>query len=156
MEETKTRHCCRCHEDKPIAAFARGRRGGLQYHCRACQALYHKEHYAKNKKRYIQQARQRQKRLQAEVRAIKDQPCAECGQRYPFYVMDFDHREGHKKVAVINRMVMLGWSRDRILAEIAKCDVVCANCHRERTWQRKQNAKKQSAAAAPVDPDRPA
>ena len=69
------------------------------------------------------------------VRAAKDQPCLDCGERYPPYVMDLDHR-GDKKFNVSQG---LRRPLEEILAEIAKCDPVCANCHRERTWRRLQS-----------------
>jgi hypothetical protein len=68
------------------------------------------------------------------MRAAKDKPCADCGVHYPYYVMDFDHREGEDKLANVTRLRYM--SEDTLRAEIAKCDVVCANCHRERTWKR--------------------
>lgn len=64
------------------------------------------------------------------IRAAKNVPCADCGQRYPYYVMDFDHREEKST----NVGWMRGCGRARLEAEIAKCDVVCANCHRERSF----------------------
>jgi hypothetical protein len=67
------------------------------------------------------------------IRDIKEQtPCADCGELFPYYVMDFDHLRD-KKRAVSN---MRSYSEVKILEEIAKCDLVCANCHRERTYQR--------------------
>jgi hypothetical protein len=53
-------------------------------------------------------------------------------------VMDFDHREGEEKcfnLSIAAGQTRLSWAK--MLAEIAKCDVVCANCHRERTHQRR-------------------
>jgi len=72
----------------------------------------------------------------------KNKPCMDCGIKYPFYVMQFDHRPDENKLFVIgahrnNR------SADKILAEIAKCDIVCANCHSIRTWNRKHAFKEQ-------------
>jgi hypothetical protein len=64
------------------------------------------------------------------LRAAKAKPCADCGRSYPHYVMDLDHRRG-KKVRACSRMHQTG--ARMLKAEIAKCDVVCANCHRERT-----------------------
>jgi hypothetical protein len=49
--------------------------------------------------------------------------------------MDFDHI-GDDKTAAINKMVWRPVSEARLRAEIAKCEVVCANCHRERTHRR--------------------
>lgn len=73
-------------------------------------------------------------RNQATIRAAKAKPCADCEIEYPFYVMDLDHVRGKKLVAVGH----IGpCSIEKLLAEIAKCDVVCSNCHRERTFRRK-------------------
>jgi hypothetical protein len=48
--------------------------------------------------------------------------------------MDFDHREGEKKFFEMNRVNRV--TMRAIKREIEKCDVVCANCHRERTYRR--------------------
>lgn len=66
---------------------------------------------------------------------LKDVPCADCGQRYPFFVMDFDHVRGEKKFN-LSRVASVGHSWAVIIEEAAKCDVVCANCHRIRTHTR--------------------
>lgn len=47
--------------------------------------------------------------------------------------MDFDHRDPHDKTANLSAAWAGGWTRERVLEEAAKCDVVCANCHRIRT-----------------------
>lgn len=70
------------------------------------------------------------------IQMAKARPCADCGNRYPPYVMDLDHVRG-KKIANVSAMTV-SFSFARILIEIAKCDVVCANCHRERTAKRKR------------------
>lgn len=62
----------------------------------------------------------------------KDQPCTDCGKDFPSYVMDFDHVRG-PKVGSISSLVSK-CDLSKIEAEIAKCEIVCANCHRERTW----------------------
>lgn len=85
-------------------------------------------------------ARVVRKRLRQELRRELDEyksttPCADCGQTYPHYVMDFDHVRG-EKMANVSHLARSHGSRTRLFAEIAKCDLVCANCHRERTQQR--------------------
>lgn len=70
------------------------------------------------------------------IQEYKKVPCADCGETYPPYVMDFDHREGEEKLFLVSKVQHHG--KQKILDEIAKCDVVCSNCHRERTHQRKQ------------------
>ena len=64
------------------------------------------------------------------IRKAKDKPCADCGQRYPSYVMDFDHVRGVKRfnIGAPGRR-----TAGVVAVEIAKCDVICANCHRIRT-----------------------
>lgn len=65
----------------------------------------------------------------------KARPCADCGVQYPPYVMQFDHREPKTKLFVIGAS-LFSRSLSAVLAEIEKCDVVCANCHFQRTWER--------------------
>lgn len=69
--------------------------------------------------------------------AAKARPCADCGIEYPPIVMEFDHVRGQKEFSIGNHVKSV--SRERLVAEIAKCDVVCANCHRLRTLRRKVN-----------------
>jgi hypothetical protein len=60
--------------------------------------------------------------------------CADCGYAEHHAALDFDHRPGTVKVRDVKGGQQLGW--EALLAEIAKCDVVCANCHRIRTYER--------------------
>lgn len=66
---------------------------------------------------------------------LKSMPCTDCGVKYPPYVMHFDHRDPSTKLFNIGHIVTR--SMTLILAEIEKCDLVCANCHAERTWGHK-------------------
>lgn len=68
------------------------------------------------------------------MHAAKSVPCADCGGTFDPVCMDFDHRPGEVKSRSVARMV--GYPHDEIRREIAKCDVVCANCHRLRTKSR--------------------
>lgn len=68
------------------------------------------------------------------VQEAKDKPCTDCGKIYHHSVMDFDHLPQFQKLFPISK-----WrqhSRKQIKEEIAKCEVVCSNCHRARTWSR--------------------
>jgi hypothetical protein len=66
--------------------------------------------------------------------ALKARPCADCDGSYPPCVMDFDHRPGVEKVSNVSQLV---WKdRALLLAEVAKCDLICSNCHRMRTHHR--------------------
>lgn len=67
-------------------------------------------------------------------------PCTDCGISYPHYVMDFDHRPGEDKLFNLSDVGNRLCSKASMEAEMAKCDVVCANCHRVRTYERLRTA----------------
>jgi len=50
--------------------------------------------------------------------------------------MDFDHRPGEEKLFLLKVSKMVTYKLETVLLEIAKCDLVCANCHRMRTQRR--------------------
>lgn len=105
--------------------------------CRPCRAAYKQEHYAANRRRYIDNAIGRRKRVGEErmlmlVEYLRDRPCVDCGED-DVLVLEFDHL-GDKEFSIARGF------RDRTMAalvlEMAKCEVVCANCHRRRTAAR--------------------
>lgn len=63
--------------------------------------------------------------------------CADCGYNAHPAALDFDHLPGSDKIRGVAAMV--NFSRNALVAEIAKCECVCANCHRIRTWQRRRD-----------------
>lgn len=69
------------------------------------------------------------------VRDSRTRPCQDCGGTFPWYVMEFDHVRGQKKFSIA-RATSRGINQVR--EEIAKCEVVCANCHAARTYHRGQ------------------
>jgi len=76
--------------------------------------------------------------LGLEIKSLKEStPCMDCRQLFPFECMDFDHREASEKSNNVGTMVAHGHNRQKVMAEIAKCDLVCANCHRIRTRKRR-------------------
>jgi hypothetical protein len=133
------KRCSRCLRWCPRSEFASNaaRPDGLQNCCRECQRRYLRQHYEANRAYYLAKAHRANVRRYAEVRALlrslKNLPCADCGVQYPAWVMDFDHIRGDKRFDVgtgVRRSLAV------LLEEIAKCEVVCANCHRERTHRR--------------------
>lgn len=110
-------------------------RGIRHTRCKYCMSQVCRQHYQSNKQSYLDRARARevlvtednQKRL---IEYLVCHPCVDCGQT-DVRVLDFDHVRG-KKSGNISRMVTNGYSWSTIEAEIAKCEVRCANCHRIR------------------------
>ncbi len=133
------RRCGACGETKPVEEFnwRRKQKGQRDNMCRPCRAKYKQEHYATNRQRYIDNAGLRRKRIGEErmqmlVAYLREHPCVDCGES-DVLVLEFDHL-GDKEFSIG------GAFRDRslqaILDEMAKCEVVCANCHRRRTATR--------------------
>ena len=84
------------------------------------------------------------------IAEAKNVPCKDCTGRFPTCVMDFDHVSGIK-VKDVSSMITHSPTPE-LLAEIKKCEVVCANCHRVRTHNRRLQATEEAKAAIPADP----
>jgi hypothetical protein len=80
----------------------------------------------------------------------KSAPCADCHHKFAPCAMDFDHVRGEKSFNIGSTRGSFDSerSRERVLEEIAKCDLVCANCHRVRTRDRNQAARLERTALA--------
>lgn len=105
------------------------------------QAVYWKTYYKENRARLIEKAATRSKldvaRIRESLITAKDRPCADCNVKYAPWVMQFDHvPDRGSKTFTLSKAVRQKYSAKKIAEEIAKCDVVCANCHAERTYQR--------------------
>ncbi|MBW3662678.1 MAG: hypothetical protein KY469_06230 [Actinobacteria bacterium] len=133
------RRCGRCGESKPFGEFnwRRREKGQRDNYCRPCRAEYKQEHYAANKQQYVRNATRR-KRRELERRMVwlvdylRGHPCVDCGETDPV-VLEFDHL-GPKRWDINKGLRDHRW--EDVLAEIAKGEVVCANCHRRRTAER--------------------
>lgn len=95
-----------------------------------------KQNYHDNKERYFNNAKKRDKTMRDWINEQKNVPCADCGGSYDPICMDFDHLPEYDKVMDIAMMRRRRMAWDKIKAEIAKCQVVCSNCHRLRSKKR--------------------
>jgi hypothetical protein len=121
--------CKGCLQSLPLSAFYGNyntKDGRLSW-CKPCVI-----------KRYSKGRSRRQREVLAYIQQIKlDRGCADCGYDVNPVALDFDHLPGTEKKYRIATMAA-GLSRAKIDAEIAKCEVVCANCHRIRTHERRK------------------
>jgi hypothetical protein len=132
------KQCTVCLEEKDENSFffkntAKNIRHSI---CKQCyNASRSSDHYQKNKQAYIDRAKETQKRIRNYIISAKAVPCADCGKEYHFSAMDFDHVTGEKKfnLSQVNKVTSIKAAKE----EIAKCEVVCSNCHRFRTWNRR-------------------
>lgn len=132
--------CGRCKIDKPLSNFDRNKakKDGLQAVCKECRRI-HNHNYYKNSPE--QQANRQATNLANRSRNAKhvaeyllSHPCVDCGEG-DLIVLDFDHVRGVKENN-ISALISFPVSIEKIDAEIAKCEVRCANCHRRVTAQR--------------------
>lgn len=130
--------CSKCGQNKNVDEFAKNksRSDGVQNSCKPCHRQYMQAHYIANKRYYKDKARRinnaiivRNKSL---VAARWVSGCIDCGVK-DFRVLEFDHTGTNKSFTIGHSM----WKNETVMIEeLAKCDVVCANCHKVRTENR--------------------
>lgn len=98
---------------------------------------YQRDHYAKNRKIYLARKKKCRKAQYGRSKAIvieaKKVGCFDCKIEFRHWVLQFDHVRG-RKLGNVCDMLML--PENQLRKEITKCDIVCANCHADRTYQR--------------------
>ncbi len=131
------KRCATCQTHKPLDEFTRNKtkKDGRNASCKVCHRAYVRRHYQKNKAYYVSKARKYQAGIKQIIRELKTVPCADCKRTYDWWVMDFDHARGTKKFTISRMQGRVGLQN--ALFEIAKCDIVCSNCHRDRTYKRR-------------------
>lgn len=100
-------------------------------------------HVGENQKEKTKERSTRSRtKLKRQLWDIKEESgCVDCGEKYPHYMLDFDHLPGFEKVGNVADVVA-NYSWEKGMKELEKCEVVCANCHRIRSYQRNQNKYK--------------
>lgn len=128
--------CTKCLESKELKFFSKRAKSsdGLANWCKECFATYERERYqngdkARKERNKASIIKQRQDYIWNILTASE---CKVCGLDDPL-VLEFDHRDPKTKVYNVTDMYQL--SESKIQAEIDKCDILCANCHRRRTIQ---------------------
>ena len=133
--------CSRCKHPFPeeVYAFKNKAKGWRQSACPDCMRDYRKEHYYRHPKPYKERARERSQRNLKKCREelfqyLSQHPCVDCGET-DVLVLELDHVRGEKEASVCKLLnsYKSGW--DRLLKEIEKCEVRCANCHRRKTMK---------------------
>ncbi len=100
---------------------------------------YSRRHYEKNKPAMIARAKAHTRVVRANVveflRAhLEAHPCVDCGET-DLIVLEFDHQPGFEKLFNIGEATRDVRSMRAVKAEVAKCEVRCANCHRRKTYK---------------------
>ncbi len=128
--------CNICFKEKVFSEFhKRGEKIGS--YCKSCVSLYMREWRSFDKKGFnakkLAQTKSRKEKLNKFIITyLTSHPCIVCGEVDPV-VLEFDHRDPNEKEFTIAEGVGKVYSLEKIEIEIAKCDVLCANCHRRKT-----------------------
>lgn len=132
------KRCGRCGEERDEAEYGiRDKRTGRKYTvCITCRRAYWRAYHYKDADAYNARRRVLAAARRARNRAVVEaylaiHPCVDCGISDPL-VMEFDHVRG-TKIREVSLLVREGATLARLRAEIAKCAVRCANCHRRKT-----------------------
>ncbi|MBU0596989.1 hypothetical protein KJ641_01305 [Patescibacteria group bacterium] len=132
--------CTKCKLEKPSEVFNwKDRKKALRNSlCKECHGQYRKDHYQRNKEKYILKARrwnsnQTQVLRKIIINYLERHHCVDCGNS-DIRVLDFDH--GEEKYMGISQMVRNCYSVTKVENEISKCRVRCSNCHRIKTFKK--------------------
>lgn len=153
------KRCAICNEHFPTHQFNRRRKStdGLQPHCRECNRIACRAYYLRNPSKHVRDVRANNDQYIARNREVVlahlfANPCVDCGESDPT-VLEFDHVRGEKE-GEVPRLAAVPVRHERLVAEIAKCEIRCANCHRRRTgavqrWWRSGRTASGPAEAGP-------
>lgn len=139
MQEKK--YCSGCEQEKSIESFSfkYKTKGIRQRWCKSCLAAANRNHYIHHTQEYIDRAKTRNRRVIEEnkrklLEYLIQHPCVDCGNT-DIRCLDFDHIRG-SKTNTIGSMLGNATNWELIEAEITKCEIRCANCHRIKTLER--------------------
>jgi hypothetical protein len=135
--------CTRCGKDKPETEFwfRDNSKRRLRSECKSCVGQYHsvyiKKHYLQHRDYYLRRVKARRMALKTEARQrmleyLQGKSCEECGEA-DVRTFEFDHLDPSLKSFSVAHGIAAALTWDAILAEIQKCRMLCANCHRKHT-----------------------
>lgn len=106
------------------------------YSTKEKQKAAKRKYYLLNRELVLSKTKKYQNSRIELLNRIKTKPCMDCGVQYNPWIMQFDHRNPQEKEFTIceNKCTNI----KRLMAEVEKCDVVCSNCHANRTYQRRK------------------
>lgn len=129
------KQCSKCGE---IKEHLSKKNGYCSSPCKDCRNKASKLYYEENKEVRNKQIQKRalvnKQKIRDFIIEAKSKPCTDCDETFHHSAMDFDHLGG--KEFNISDAVRRNMSLNRIQTEINKCELVCSNCHRIRTWKR--------------------
>lgn len=137
--------CMKCGERKPTDAFYPSSLTNRRpLWCKSCRREYNKDRVKEDPNYFLKYTTKRRKAGYERVAALKSaMGCNRCGYNEHHCALDFHHRDPSQKKFNIPWGWVLKWSK--LLEEIAKCDLLCSNCHRIHHFE--ERAAKRKAIA---------
>lgn len=133
------KQCTKCKKEKTEDSFSfKVKTTGLrQMQCKECVRSLVKNHYNQNKEYYLNKAKKRNSEYKNLVNTyiyqyLLKNHCVDCGES-DVTVLEFDHQGKKPKLQAVSQLVRRQYTFDKIVEEIEKCEVRCANCHRRKT-----------------------
>ena len=112
----KTKKCCKCDEEKDIGEFhTKGTENRANSWCKVCVYKCQKNRWKDRKRKAIE---------------LMGGECQECGYKKNMSAFDFHHLDPSQKEFGWNKLRQMGWNK--VVNELKKCVLLCANCHREK------------------------
>lgn len=123
------RICTDCKQELAdnLFDYRGGARKGLQATCKPCS---------------LERLRVHRRKMRKQLDELKmDYGCSECGYNKHPFALHFDHIEPQRKRnrGIAGRAIEVSWSWQKILEEVEKCRVLCANCHAIKTYENKDH-----------------
>jgi len=133
------KRCSKCGKTKPFSEFHRYKPGdGYQAWCKPCRKAYDHDYWQRNKTRWADNKQPWVDKRNEWLREMKTgKACNDCGGLFPPEAMHWDHLPGTTKLGEISDAMR--YRRPKLIfEELAKCELVCANCQAIRTYKRLQ------------------
>ena len=133
--------CTKCGVDKPEDEFSwKSQPKGIKHsHCKPCHRVIRQKHYQNTAAKTRTDTKAYRKEIKSWMAEYKTSlSCSECGFSHPA-ALDFHHTNPAEKEADPGAMTALGWAKSRIMKELDKCIVLCANCHRIHHYNERQD-----------------
>jgi hypothetical protein len=133
------KRCTKCKKDKDINQYnfkiiSLGIKSSV---CKECSRLLIKNHYNENREYYINKAKLRNYQIKQRVlnyiyQYLSKNHCKDCGES-DITVLEFDHSSKFIKIGAVSSLIKNKYPLNKVIDEISKCEVRCANCHRRKT-----------------------
>lgn len=125
------KNCSKCHVSKVEEEFSKNKskKDGLSSECKQCHRLVRNKYYAQNRdaeKSRVKAGKLKKAQWRDDLKSGLS--CKLCREDHPA-VLQFHHLDPSQKDFEVSNAIRMGFSKEKIVAEIAKCVVLCANCH---------------------------